>query len=83
MGTAQNDLGLRSGCEVTDWTVAPDGAVDYRQQNEAANDELRRRGDAGAVVPSGELVGWAIGWRLTCVPGDAFAWTEPGTLTRP
>jgi hypothetical protein len=63
------------GCEVQDFTVAPDGAVDWRRQNEAARTELARRG-LPAPDPSGELVGWAIRWANTC---GGYV-DEPGTL---
>jgi hypothetical protein len=67
-------------CEVRDYVLtstAPELFV--REQNEAANDEQRRRGTPALVVPSGQLVGDAIVWSpfpLGCAQG----WIDPGTL---
>jgi len=68
-----------TGCEVIDYVVNPDTTRVVRQQNEAANNELTRRGGAdrwGTVVASGELAPYAVAWVNTCdgtevvVPGS-------------
>lgn len=67
------------GCEVRDYVLPAVGAVFVREQNEAANVELVRRGQAGLVVTSGELIGDAILW--TPEPGSCgTGWVELGTL---
>lgn len=67
------------GCEVRDYVLPATGDVFVREQNEAANDELRRRGQPALVVLSGELLGDAVLW--TPEPGACgLGWVEPGTL---
>lgn len=64
-------------CEVRDFVLV--GAVEpamVRMVNEAANDELRRRGEP-VVYPSGELTGDAVAWVYTCT---GAALVVPGTL---
>lgn len=72
---------MRCGCEVRDWvlTDADPSGMFLRMQNEAANDELRRRGQPELTAVSGQLLGDAIVWMPTpesCGP----AWIELGTL---
>lgn len=66
-------------CEVRDYVHLGSGEVFVRMQNEASNDELRRRGTPAEVQPSGQLIGDAIAWVPT--PGACgAAWLELGTL---
>lgn len=66
-----------NGCEVVDLVLtSTDATLQRREQNEAANVELVRRGLPDLVRTSGELVGDAIVWTNTCGGGTV----EPGTL---
>jgi len=72
---------MDDGCEVRDYVASPmDSSVWWlRMLNEAANVELRRRGQPELTEPSGELTGDAIAWVPT--PETCGApWLEPGTL---
>jgi hypothetical protein len=67
-------------CEVRDFVlIGPTADVELRLLNEAANVELRRRGQPELTDVSGELIGDAIAWVPT-PPGCTVGWVDEGTL---
>lgn len=67
-------------CEVRDWTLTSTSeTLELRMLNEAANVELRRRGQPELTGDSGELLGDAIVW-IPEPSACGTGWIEPGTL---